>query len=204
MNRTEIINFFIEKHKFQRYLEIGVSDGWNIEKVKAIHKDGVDPGPAEGGGPLPTAVNYVMTSDSFFETIKNQNTTYDFIFIDGLHHSDQVDADIFNSLNALSDGGIIMLHDSLPPSYEHQLVPRMQDSWCGDVWKSIVKLRLSNPNLEIFTIDTDYGCTILKRGKQKIYDKVNIEAALNWNYFIPNKKELINIISVEEFIKKES
>jgi hypothetical protein len=204
MNRTDIINFYISKYNFQKYLELGVAEGLTIDQVKANHKDGVDPGPGESGNPLSEAVNYIMTSDDFFEKIKNQNITYDFVFIDGLHYSDQVDRDIFNSLNVLNEGGVIMIHDSLPPTYEDQLIPRTQISWCGDVWKSIVKLRFNNPNLEIFTIDTDYGCTILKKGSQKLYDKVPLKAALNWNYFVPNKKELINIISVEEFIKKES
>lgn len=204
MNRTDIINFYISKYNFQKYLEIGVAEGLNIDRVEANHKDGVDPGPPESEGPISKAVNYIMTSDNFFAEIKDKNIFYDFIFIDGLHHYDQVDRDILNSLNVLNDGGIIMLHDSMPSTYEGQAVPRMQISWCGDVWKSIVKLRYRNPNLEIFTIDTDYGCTILKRGSQKLYDKVPLKAALNWNYFLPNRKELLNVISVEEFIKKLS
>jgi hypothetical protein len=145
-----------------------------------------------------------MTSDEFFKSIENKNVLYDFVFIDGLHHTEQVDKDIINSLRHLSPNGFIMLHDSSPATYEAQLVPRIQSEWNGDVWKSIVKLRCTNPNLEIFTVDTDYGCAILKRGSQKLYEKAPLSATLNWNYFCANRKELLNLISVEEFNAKMS
>lgn len=199
MYRTEIINKYISKYKFEKYLEIGVGDGFCIEKVSAKYKDGVDPGVDPTYSHSCNLVNHKITSDEFFSSIENKNILYDFIFIDGLHHTDQVDKDIYNSLKYLSLNGIIMLHDTVPDSYKSQLVPRAQVIWNGDVWKSIVKLRYNNPNLEIFTIDTDCGCTILRRGKQSLYNKVPLIAALNWNYFCVNKKELLNLISVNEF-----
>lgn len=202
MNRTDIINFYISKYKFEKYLEIGVADGVNIERVTAKYKHGVDPGQEKYYSKFSELVTHKTTSDNFFAEIKDKNIFYDFIFIDGLHHSDQVDKDIYNSLNHLSPEGIIMLHDANPSSFEAQLVPRIQIEWNGDVWKSIVKLRCNNPNVEVFTVDTDYGCAILRKGSQKLYNKVPLAAALNWNYFVPNRKELLNLISVEEFIKK--
>lgn len=198
MHRIDIINRYISKYKFEKYLEIGVADGICIERVSAKYKDGVDPSYSHRRG----LVNHRMTSDEFFQKIEDSNILYDFIFIDGLHHTEQVDKDIANSLKHLSPNGIIMLHDTNPGSYESQLVPRTQTLWNGDVWKSVVKLRCSNPDLEIFTIDTDFGCAVLRRGNQKLYDKVPLNAALNWNYFCVNKKELLNLISIEEFSAK--
>ena len=203
-SRTDIINFYIAKHRLKKYLEIGVADGSNIKKINIRHKDGVDPGPGELGRPLSPFVNYKMTSDDFFNKIKNQNVTYDFIFIDGLHHSAQVDKDVCNSFQVLNENGFIMLHDSSPSSFACQAVPRKQVNWNGDVWKSVVKLRCCNANIEIFTIDTDCGCTILKRGSQELYNKKSLTEALDWDYFVQNRKELLNLISVEEFIKKLS
>lgn len=202
MYRTDIINRYVSKYKFDKYLEIGVGDGFCIERVSAKHKDGVDPGVDPTYSHRCGLVNHKMTSDEFFQKIEGTNFLYDFVFIDGLHHTEQVDKDILNSLKHLSPNGFIMLHDTVPDSYESQLVPRIQVVWNGDVWKSIVKIRCSNPDLEVFTVDTDCGCTILKRGNQKLYDKVPLSAALNWNYFCVNKKELLNLISVEEFTSK--
>ena len=202
MYRTDIINRYISKYKFEKYLEIGVADGFCIERVSAKRKDGVDPGVDPHYSHQCDFVSHKMTSDEFFQNIEDSNILYDFIFIDGLHHTEQVDKDIANSLKHLSPNGLIMLHDTNPGSYESQLVPRTQAIWNGDVWKSVVKLRCSNPDLEIFTVDTDCGCAVLKRGNQKLYDRVPLSAALNWNYFCVNKKELLNLISIEEFSAK--
>lgn len=202
MYRTDIINRYISNYKFEKYLEIGVGDGFSIERISAKYKDGVDPGVDPSYSHRCGLVNHKMTSDEFFQKIEDSNILYDFVFIDGLHHTEQVDKDIANSLKHLSPNGFIMLHDTNPDSYESQLVPRTQAIWNGDVWKSVVKLRCSNPDLEIFTVDADCGCAVLKRGNQKLYDKVPLSAALNWNYFCVNKKELLNLISVEEFTAK--
>ena len=194
MLRTDIINYFIKKFTFSRYLEIGVQSGLNIEKITATHKDGVDPGGGKYSN-LSKLVNYKMTSDEFFKVIKDSGKEYDFIFIDGLHVSEQVDKDFQNSLNHLAKGGVIMLHDTLPPSYEAQVVPRIQGGWTGDVWKTVVKLRCSSENLEITTIDTDCGCTIIRSGSQLPYSASSIEECLTWEYFVKNKGEMMNIIS---------
>lgn len=195
MIRTDIINFLIYKNNFKNYLEIGVSTGDNISHVIAENKDGVDPGLGSYSN-LSNLVNFKMTSDEFFS--KNQKQ-YDFIFIDGLHETEQVDKDISNSLKFLNINGMILLHDTLPVSFESQLVPRKTRVWNGDVWKSIVKLKFSRPDLEIKTVDTDMGCTIVKFGNQKIIDHVDLSTALTWDYFQNHKKELLGIISVDEF-----
>lgn len=198
MNRSQIINSYVKKFNYKTYLEIGVFDGSNFASINIDHKDGVDPG---SEGQLPDCVNYKMTSDEFFSSIKESNIKYDFIFIDGLHITEQVDKDIENSLNHLNKNGVIMLHDGNPPNYNCQVVPRIQSTWTGDVWKSVVKLRCNRSDLSVFTINTDYGCVIVQKKKSAVYDKVPLEMTLTWNFFNKNKKELLNLISVDEFIK---
>jgi hypothetical protein len=201
--RWDIINYLIEQNSFINYLEIGVNDAECIRKIKAIHKDGVDPSPGDevGGGNFPE-INYPITSDAFFNFIKGHDIKYDIIFIDGLHHSDQVDKDIVNSLNHLSPNGIIVMHDCNPPEYEIQLVPRVTGIWNGDVWKSLVKLRCTNPNLEINVVDADWGVGVLKIGSQELYNEESIETCLDYHYFDKNREKMLNIISVDEFYTK--
>lgn len=198
MIRTDIINFLIYKNDFKNYLEIGVSTGENINHVIAENKDGVDPGLGIYSN-LSNLVNFKMTSDEFFARNQKQ---YDFIFIDGLHETEQVDKDISNSLKFLNKDGMILLHDTLPVSFESQEVPRKTKVWNGDVWKSIVKLKFSRTDLEIQTVDTDMGCTIVKFGVQKIIDSVSLSTALTWEYFETHKKDLLGIITVDEFKDK--
>lgn len=197
--RWNLINYIIKQNNFINYLEIGVFEGENIREVAITNKDGVDPGVEGCTAP---EVNYRMTSDEFFELIKDRNIKYDVIFIDGLHHSDQVDKDIINSLNYLTPNGFIIIHDCNPPEYDIQLVPRQTVLWTGDVWKSIVKLRYTNPHLEINVVDADWGVGIVRLGNQELYNKVPLEQSLNYDYFNQNREELLNIISVEEFYEK--
>ena len=203
VKRWDIINYLIEQNSYVNYLEIGVNDGLCIRNIKAKHKDGVDPFPgAEVGGLVVPEINYPIPSDEFFELIKEHDIKYDIIFIDGLHHSDQVDKDIVNSLKHLISHGTIVLHDCNPPEYDLQLVPRVTGLWNGDVWKSIAKLRCTRPDLKVSVVDTDWGVGIVQPGLQKIYDKENLDIVLDYNYFDQNREEILNIISVEDFYLK--
>ena len=194
IKRYDIINHLIEKNKFLNYLEIGVFKGENIREIKAIHKDGVDPG-AEGY--TPPEVNYPMTSDEFFDLIKDHDEIkYDVIFIDGLHHADQVEKDIKNSLNHLVKGGYILMHDCNPVSYDAQLIPRQTIAWNGDVWKAFVDFKSNNPTYDCSVVDTDFGVGVIKN----IGEGYTIDNRIDdWEYFNTNRKELLNLIEWDEF-----
>ena len=144
MNRYDIINNLIQKYDYKTYLEIGVRN------------------PDE--------------CFNFFKLLENKelnlSTTYkwDIVFIDGLHISNQVEKDILNSLNHLSENGVIVLHDCNPPNLwmarEDYIIDGIAHGWNGTVWKSIYKLRATQPDLFVCVVDTDYGIGIIKRGKQ--------------------------------------
>jgi len=194
IKRFNIINYLIEKYKLVNYLEIGVFKGENIREIKALHKDGVDPG-AEGY--TPPEVNYPMTSDEFFGLIKgHEDIKYDIIFIDGLHHANQVEKDIKNALNHVVEGGFILLHDCNPVSYEAQLIPRQTIAWNGDVWKAFVDFKSNNPSFPCYVIDTDFGVGFIKNSGNGYTLENRIT---DWDYFDKNRKELLNLITWDEF-----
>ena len=195
MTRTEIINGLITKYKYKSYLEIGVNTpaqpGFNWIGVKAELKHGVDPN---------VDTTYKMTSDDFFE--KHINQKYDIVFVDGLHIFEQVYKDIINSLKNLNENGIIVIHDCNPITEITQRRERASDAWHGDVWKAIVKLRIENEDLDICTVDTDEGCAIIKKGKQKlliIENDININ---EYSFLEKNRKEALNLITINQFREK--
>jgi hypothetical protein len=195
IQRYHIINYLIEKYKLVNYLEIGVFKGENIREIKAVHKDGVDPG-AEGF--VVPEVNYPMTSDTFFELIKgHDDIKYDIIFIDGLHHADQVEKDIQNALNHLVPNGFIVMHDCNPVSYEAQLIPRETIAWNGDTWKAFVDFKFNHSLYKCCVIDTDFGVGIIQNNNNE-RNKLSLEK-WSWNEFDKNKKQLLNLISWDEF-----
>ena len=188
----------IDKYKLINYLEIGVFQGENIRLVKAAHKDGVDPGHERYVVP---EVNYPMTSDDFFKLIEGHDIKYDIIFIDGLHHADQVEKDIQNSLNHLVDNGFIVMHDCNPISYEAQLIPRETIAWNGDTWKAFVKFKFKHPYFKTCVIDTDFGVGIIQNNSdyRDPFTPGLEEKIQEWEYFSENRKQLLNLISWDEF-----
>jgi len=180
LTRTQIINSLIIKHNYKSYLEIGVNTpsqpGYNWSSISCDLKHGVDPN---------VATTFKMTSDMFFEHNKQK---YDFIFIDGLHLYEQVYKDTINALASLNEGGTIMLHDCNPTSQLHQRRDRQSDIWNGDCWRAVAHLRIERPDLKIYTIDTDEGCAIVRKGQSEPYDILK-----------ECRTPLLNLISPEEW-----
>ena len=194
MNRIQIINNLIKKNNYKSYLEIGVNTpaqpGYSHESINVEIKHGVDPN---------VNTTYRMESNVFFkEHIKQK---YDIIFVDGLHLFEQAYSDIMNSLINLNEGGTIVVHDCNPVREITQLRERASNAWHGDVWKAILKLRLENTDVEIYTIDADEGCAIIKKGIQKLL-QTNEKNIYTWDFFNKNRKEILNLISVRKFREK--
>jgi hypothetical protein len=188
VERMDLINYLIKKNNYKKYLEIGVRDGSCISKIDIEHKDGVDPVPSN-------FTNYCMTSDEFFLKLE-KDYKYDIIFVDGLHHDYQVYRDIINSLNHLSESGIILCHDMNPPFEISQRKEVVVNNWNGDCWKAFVKLRSENKDLSMYTVDTDWGVGIIKRGNQKT---INVPEELNYEYLEKNRNEILNLITINQF-----
>ena len=150
--RWDLIQFLIDKYEYSSYLEIGCDKDQSFSKIEISHKVGVDP---ISGGTIR------KTSNDFFRTNKKK---FDLIFIDGLHHYEQVIKDIDNAIDILNDNGHILVHDCLPRTIAHQAIPRYRGSWNGDVWKAIVDLR-TRKNLEVFTCEIDFGVGIIQKKK---------------------------------------
>lgn len=178
MKRWDIINKFISENGYKDYLEIGLQSGMCRDQINLPqeNKITVDPDTRSNN---PT---FLMTSDEFFE--KNKKT-FDVIFIDGLHHGDQVLKDIENALEVLNEGGTILCHDMLPNSDDVQKVPRIQDIWTGDCWKAWFKLRGTREDLFMFIVPSDWGVGVIQKGCQNIVPELDIPMEeMDWDFFV--------------------
>jgi len=187
--RWDLIEYLIKKNNYKNYLEIGCDKNQLFSKVNINNKIGVDP--VSGG-------NVRKTSDDFF---KENKSSFDIVFIDGLHTYEQVKKDILNCVNCLLDEGIILVHDCMPDSLGKQAVPRYKMQWNGDVWKAIVDLR-QQENLEIYTCEIDQGIGVISKKKNTSILKLDkpINKLKFKDYFI-KYKEYMRVISLEEFKK---
>jgi hypothetical protein len=174
IHHTQLLNALIEKHNLKSYLEIGVQNpANNFDKVKCQIKTGVDPCLISnlpkvnliGEGPEYEAYTIIRkTSDEFFEKpmwIFGEKVFFDLVFIDGLHHADQVKRDFENSLKCLNDNGFIVIHDVLPQNEIGTRVPRETLVWWGDVYK--FAMTMHNYGLEFKTFNIDHGCMVVSK-----------------------------------------
>lgn len=194
MTRTRIIQRLIEHFKYKSYLEIGINNGANFNKINIDFKESVDPALGIYSHARPT---YRMTSDEFF--YKFPNKKYDIIFIDGLHEQKQVDKDIINSLSSLTPNGTVVVHDCNPVTETAQSSHYMgQDIWNGDVWKSIVRFNYNNFNeYSVKVVDTDHGVGIIRNQKGKC--DYCLPENLSYEWLVDNREKSLNLISVTDF-----
>lgn len=210
--RTDLLNHLASKYGLKRYLEIGVQNPiQNFDQIICEYKVSVDPDPN-------AHATFCMTSDEFFKNvpekierekldvtsisdltpqyIKGSAIPFDLIFIDGLHTAEQVKKDFENALKALSPNGFIVLHDCNPLKEEHTIVPRPTPTghWNGDVYKFASCLDMIGI---CCTVDIDNGCKVVQ---PTFLNKPTYREFRGWDHFNENRKELLNLISWDDFI----
>lgn len=141
------------------YLEVGVQFGYTFREVSAPFKWGVDPSQHFYLGDLPAGVRFSLkTSDEFFAEL-SPNTTFDLVFLDGLHEWTQTYRDLLNALNHASTNAIIVIDDVVPDD-ELSALPDIDEAyrrkqeagssnprWQGDVYKVLLALADHHPEL---------------------------------------------------------
>ena len=189
-SRLEIVQDIINKKNYSSYLEIGTFKDELFDFVKCKEKIGVDP--VWGG-------NVKKTSDNFF---LGNNQKFDLVFIDGLHHYEQVKKDIINSLKVLKNGGMILMHDCMPKNYYYQAVPRCQYDWNGDTWKAFLEFRAKD-DVDTYCCYADQGIGVILKRKNR--NKLNLNTVkfskFNFNEFAENYLKYLNIIEYEDLVK---
>lgn len=202
-----------------KYLEIGVNEGYTFDKVQASVKHGVDP---YGGC---KNITHRMSSQEFFTYNKHfWKNTYDIIFIDGLHISDIILQEVYESLKILNPGGYILLHDIAPSKessqevwygdYKRFIENRVQmtngdksfseysneNPWVGfngDSWKALAYLR-TNTNLTVTSVATACCGIVSKSIKDFGFAKPPkpSDGLYTWEFYKKNLNEILNPVSI--------
>ncbi|MDB5285240.1 MAG: hypothetical protein JWR05_189 [Mucilaginibacter sp.] len=145
MNRLDLINFLINQRNYKRYLEIcAYAQHNNFNYIRCDYK----------------VTTYPGSSDLYFY---NNQQKFDIIFVDGVHTEYQSGKDIAESLRCLSPGGVIVIHDCMPPDRWHQRDPeefKEGEIWNGTVWKAALRA-FNKSTFKCTLVDTDWGCGII-------------------------------------------
>jgi len=179
MERYQIINNLIKEKGYKSYLEIGVQNGICFSNIECESKTGVDPN-------ANVEVDYKLTSDEFFMQNKLK---FDCIFIDGLHTFEQSLKDFYNSWECLNEGGAIVFHDTNPRNKEYALSFNQGGKWCGDVYRTII--RLWSVGFEFHTYADDNGVTIVT-GVGAIKEPLKFTDTYEW--FDKNRSEVLKFV----------
>lgn len=182
-DHTDLLNFIAGRIKAKNYLEIGTyNPDHNFNKIKVERKISIDPDPN-------ARAIIRLTSDEYFAAF---DTKYDLVFIDGMHEASQWTRDVKNAYRVLrNERSLIVAHDVNPHSEKITHVPRDSGEWCGNVYKAASLFSGSK-----LTVDIDYGCMVIFNSPFFFKDD-----NITWEYFDRNRKELLELISMEEFIK---
>jgi predicted O-methyltransferase YrrM len=137
----DILEALVATLRPEIYVEIGVADGSNLERMipHVGEAHGVDKPPG---------------SDAFFRAWGHERQI-DFCFIDGDHSHEQVVKDCANARERLAPYGMIALHDTFPP--EGYTEPHL----CSDAYLALNEIEAID--WEMLTIPIVAGLTLLKR-----------------------------------------
>lgn len=221
MNRLSVIQSLINHINAKTYLELGVDTGDVFLNVSVPIKYGVDPlfkfglnFKSNSKNEIFDSTLYQMKSDLFFDEHADLDLIHgiDIAFVDGLHTYEQSLKDIHNCLKFLNSNGFIVVHDCSPlssatgypvvnsideviESAKLGNVPGWNGCWNGDVWKSIVHLRSEWDDLNIFTLDLDWGLGIISRGKRDQVLQISTSdiKAMSYSDLDANRVEFLNL-----------
>ena len=153
------------------------------------------------------SVSYRSTTDACLEedflAADPADGGYDVIFVDTWHAPKHTLDVIERCIPKLSAAGALVVHDSNPPSAWHQRpVEEFEpgSDWNGQVWRAVVEFRLRHPQCEVFTVDTDWGCTVIRPSRRaRHHPDAGSVVAPDWPTFERERSTLLNLVNVAWF-----
>ena len=201
-HRKDIIPFLCNKFDLKgSYLELGLRGADVLfNHVPCKNKHAVD---------INCDCTYRMSTDLFFEKLDAGNLDlpsdykWDIIFIDANHLANFVYTDFVNSLNHLTDGGILLLHDILPHSYnsQHEFVQNQT------AWKAVPFILKNHPEVHLCSIpEVDGGMGVIIKNSTGQRPMLSEEFNRFSEYYIMDadrkySQNLIEFTQLEEWIE---
>jgi hypothetical protein len=88
---------------------------------------------------------------------------FDVILLDAHHAYETSLRDLTFARDLLTDHGTIVVHDCDPPSEKVARPDFIVTSWAGVTYKAYLDFVMKCNDLAYFTIDTDWGCGIIRK-----------------------------------------
>ena len=180
INRSAVIQQVLDLFDQPSYLEIGVDHGQTFGALSAAHKTAVDPDFKFIPPDNTATIEFCRaTSDEYFAKFCPTGRYFDVVYIDGLHIFEQVLRDLLNAALRLAPGGVIIIDDILPASYQSAMPLineafqvrdrlaldhpslRNDNTWMGDVYKLAFFIETFMQQLSYATVQENHGQLIV-------------------------------------------
>ena len=165
MSKYDIVNALVLKERYERYLEICTPNtGGTFRKIKRANLHACHrllyrcPPEFRDGG----EISFRSGNDAI-EGVLPAGAIYDIIFIDPWHTFECSLRDLQEAFSMLSPRGTMVVHDCSPPSKE-VASPQLRDGpWSGVTYCAYIEFLWSHPEVEYYTVNTDYGVGVVKK-----------------------------------------
>lgn len=140
--------------------------------------------------------------------------SFDMIFVDAFHNFDQSRLDLLLAVDLLRPGGVLLVHDCLPPTPDSASPTQVEGNWCGETYRAWIDLVASDALAGYATVAADFGCGIgVTPGPEPaprwLGERLPREVHLAWTaavtsgsaftFFREHAARLLNVLAPDEF-----
>jgi Methyltransferase domain len=220
MRKYEIVNTLIARNAYQTYLEICTAIAGQrfsrIDRGRLRHCHRLMyrcPTSFQDG----SEITLRSTNDDISHLLKKDPAQpYDLIFIDAHHTLECSARDLQTALEMLSPAGAIVVHDCSPPTKAVATPWFHPGSWCGVMYCAYIDFVFSHPDLAYYTVDTDFGCGVIKRASTSHALPSNSNQLIHlwhqertrqpdmFDFFRQHRQALLHLIPVKDFLSLEN
>ena len=180
IERSAVVQQILNLFPDPVYLEIGVDHGQTFHSLLAGRKTAVDPNFKFVPAANTTSVEYyAATSDEYFAKFCPADKFFNVVYIDGLHIFEQTLRDLLNATLKLRSGGVIIIDDIVPVSYQAAMPLideafrvrdylandhpslRNDNTWMGDVYKLAFFVQTFMQQFSYATVQENHGQLVL-------------------------------------------
>ena len=95
--------------------------------------------------------------------VRARDLKYNVILVDPFHEYEPSARDLRVAVDLLKPTGTIIVHDCLPRDGTIAVPEYIDGFWCGVAYKAYLDFVLAGESLIFCTVDTDYGCGVIRR-----------------------------------------
>jgi hypothetical protein len=222
-NKAHIVNYLAGVRGYRRYLELCcASTGWRyaeIDRSKLLDcRRLIYRCPDEFDDGLP--VDYrsgTLDIGACLDKIAAEDRSFDIVLVDSWHEYATSWRDLNEAFRLIGEGGMLVVHDCLPPRAEIAGPEPMPGEWCGVSYQAYIDFVTGRDDVAYYTVDADYGCGVVRKLAGPSAARATCAGAellAGWRgqrddplaafaFLQAHKQILLNLITADEFFARE-